>query len=339
MTTNQIKKVRYGIIGFGSFAERAIAPAILESPNSELVAIQKRNSDEVKVKAEQYKIPFAFVREEELIQCSDIDAVFISSPNSLHAQQTIMAAQAGKHVLVEKPMALNSTEAQAMTDACRKNNVKLMVGHMVRFSPAIEWLKKLVKAGTLGTIQYVRTEYIYDSRLSKRRWLFDRALAGSGPLFDIGVHCLDTMRFVLDDEVESVCSQLHPLPTSDRTEDTAFVNIKYSKGIIGSIYCSFNAPYRRSVFEIYGTEGIVSLSDFTLSERNVEITYIGGKQGLPEQFPVHKVFVPNLYEREITFFSDAIIDNTESPIPGEEGLKNQKILDAALSFCYAQRHS
>jgi predicted dehydrogenase len=326
----QTKKVRYGIIGFGGFAERVIATAILESPNSQLVALQKRSAAEAKAKAEKFNIPLVFSSAEELVRHSDVDAVFIASPNALHAEQTILAARAGKHVLVEKPMAMNSAEAQAMIDACKDNNVKLMVGHMVRFSPAIQWLKKLVKAETLGEIQYVRTEYVYNARFSKRKWLYDRKLAGGGPWFDIGVHCLDTMRYVLEDDVVSVRSHMHPTPTEERTEGTFIGALQFSKGTIGSITCSFEVSFGRSIFEIVGTEGTAALTDFTLSDRDVKIVITGGKNGAPEPPDVERIFVPNLYEREFTLFSDAILDNIESPIPGEEGLKNQLVLDEGI---------
>lgn len=325
------KKVRYGILGFGGFAERAIAPAIKESPNSELIAIQKRSLDEARAKAQQFNIPYAFSSAEELVNHPEVDAVFIASPNGLHAEQTLLAAKAGKHVLVEKPMAINAAEARMMIEACKKYKVKLMVAHMVRFSPAIEWIKKLLKTGTLGAVQFVRTEYIYDARLSKRKWLYDRKLAGGGPWFDIGVHCLDTMRYVLEDEIVSVRSVLSPTPTETTTESIAFVALQFSKGMLGSIICSFGAPFRRSVFEIVGTEGTVALADFTLSDQNVEVVVTSGKNGVPEIPEITKIFVPNLYERECTFFSDAILDNTEPPIPGEEGLRNQEVLDAGMS--------
>lgn len=322
------RKVRYGILGFGRFAERSIAPAILESPNSELIALQKRSIDEAQAKATQFQVPYAFSSVEELVHHPEVDAVFICSPNALHAEQTLSAAKAKKHVLVEKPMAMNAAEAQAMIDVCRANNVKLMVAHMVRFSPAIQWLKKLVKAGTLGNIQCIRAEYVYDARLSQRTWLYDRRLAGGGPWFDIGVHCIDTMRYIMDDEVVSVKGHLTPQPTDERTESTALVNLEFANGTLGSVMCSFAAPFRRSIIELVGTESIVSLSDFTLSDQEVDIVIVDGKNGVAEQPQHQREFVPNLYEREVTFFSDAILDDTESPVPGEEGLKNQRILDA-----------
>ncbi|MCX7984075.1 MAG: Gfo/Idh/MocA family oxidoreductase [Bacteroidetes bacterium] len=327
------RKVRYGILGYGRFAERSIAPAILESPNSELIALQKQSLGEAQAKAEQLNIPYAFASVEELVHHPDVDAVFICSPNALHAEQTVCAAKAKKHVIVEKPMAVNTREARMMIDTCRENNVKLMVAHMVRFSPAIQWLRKLVRAGTMGTLQYIRAEYVYDARRSPRTWLYNRRLAGGGPWFDIGVHCVDTMRYILGEEVVSVKGHLVPTPTEERTESTAIVNLQFASGVLGSVMCSFETPFRRSIIELIGTESIVALSDFTMSDQEVDIVIVDGKNGLAEPPQYHHEFVPNLYEREITLFSDAILDNTEPPVPGEEGLKNQEILEAALQDC------
>ena len=123
------QKIRYGIIGFGNFAERRILPAIQASPNAELVAIQKRSFMEAQTKANQYKIPLAFDSAEKLAQHQNVDAVYVASAVCNHAADTIAAARAGKHVLVEKPMAMNAAEAETMINACNEHGVKLMVAH------------------------------------------------------------------------------------------------------------------------------------------------------------------------------------------------------------------
>jgi predicted dehydrogenase len=179
------KEVRYGIIGFGAFAERTIAPAIRESPNSKLVAIQKRSLAVAKEKGRTFNIPHAFDSVEALVKHPDVDAVFIVSANSQHAQDTLTAARAGKHVLVEKPMAMNVAETEQMIDACRRTNVRLMVGQMVRLSPLIVRMKELIESGLIGKVAFVKAEYMYDARLSLRRWMWNRKVAGGGATFDI----------------------------------------------------------------------------------------------------------------------------------------------------------
>jgi predicted dehydrogenase len=318
-------KIRYGIIGFGGFAERAIAPAIQRSTNSELIAIQKRSRRQAGEKAAANGIPMAFDSAEDLVRHKDIDAVFITSVNSRHCPETVIAAKAGKHVLVEKPMARNVTEAKKMVEVCRKNGVTLMVAHMVRFSPLVVRIRQLISSGSIGSVTFVRTEYVYDGRTSKRRWLWDRQSAGGGPLFDIGVHCLDTLRFILGKEVVSVKSQLEPTPTRTRTESTANVSLRFSGGILASIYCSFAAPIRRSTIEVIGTEGTLMATDFTLGERVIPLHVALGGETRTEM-----IEVPNLYVEEINHFSSCLLNNVKPLVPGEVGLSYQKILDEAM---------
>ena len=330
MTRSSSDKIRYGIIGFGGFAERAIAPAIRASRNSELVAIQKRSLKAARQKADEYHISNAFNSVEQLVRCPDVDAVFIVSANARHCPETVAAARAGKHVIVEKPMALNVTEAKKMIDVCRKNGVKLMVGHMIRFSPLALRIKEIIRSGSIGDVTFVKTEFIYDGSKSQRRWLYNRLLAGGGPLFDIGVHCLDTLRFVLEDEVVSVKSHLYPTPTNVRTESTANVALKFSRGVLASIYCSYDTSIRRSTIEVIGTNGSLSATQFTLGERSIPLIQTSGKDGLDGEIRTELINVPNLYVEEINHFSSSILNKTRPLIPGEVGLENQKILDAAL---------
>ncbi len=324
-------KVRYGIIGFGSFGERTIGPAIQLSPNSELIAIQKRSLIAAQQKAQAFNVPLAFDSAEKLAAHPDVDAVFIVSANGLHCRETLAAAQSGKHVLVEKPMAVTVREAEEMVAVCNRSSVLLMVGHMVRLSPAVKRIKELIRSGAIGEVRFVKTEFVYDGRDSHRTWLLERNVAGGGPLFDIGVHCLDTMRFILDDDVRSVKAQLHPVPSISTVESTASLSLRFQKGALGSIFCSYEAPVRKSFIEIMGTEGVLAASNFTRSGLNVQLKITkktSGDEGVTE---IEDITIHNLYEEEVTHFSDCILKGMEPSIPGIEGLKNQKVLEAAMT--------
>jgi 1,5-anhydro-D-fructose reductase (1,5-anhydro-D-mannitol-forming) len=323
-------KIRYGITGFGIFAESTIMPAILASANSELVAIQKRSKEEAEKKAKQFNIPLAFDSVEELVNHPDVDAIYAVSSNSVHARDVIISANAGKHAVTEKPMAMNSKEAEEMIEICKDKNVKLMVAQMARFSPIINRLKELINAGTIGRINFAKADFSFDGKSSKRTWLSDTKIAGSGPTFDIGVHCLDTLRFILEDEVISVKSQLSPIPDSEKTELTSILALKFLKGITASIYTSFEAPFTRIFLEIVGETGIISVENFTSSNFTASLKIEKGKNGILTETMIEKIQVPNIYEKEISHFSDCIINNKEPFVPGEEGLKNQLILDKAI---------
>ena len=322
--------VRYGIAGFGRFAERAISPAIAASGNSRLVAIQKRSSSAAREKADEFGIPLSFGTVQEMVASPEVDAIFIVSANSTHREETLAAARTGKHVIVEKPMAMTLAEAEEMVAACAAGRVKLMVAHMLRFSPLLIRMRQLVQDGSIGMVLSSRADFIYDSRLSERSWLFDRAVAGGGPIFDIGVHCLDTLRYVLDDEVEEVLSFCEPPPTEQRTESLAHLLLRFSRRSIGTITCSFLSPIRRTYLEVLGSEGVLSAFDFTVGSRTTPLVIQRAGKGGETETRVEEIAVPNLYVEEITHFSDSIIRDRDPGPSGLNGVRNQRVLDLAM---------
>jgi predicted dehydrogenase len=324
-------KIRYGIVGYGLFAERAIAPAIQASPNSVLVALQKRSLEVAHEKASALFLRLAFDSVQALATSAEVDAVFIASANCAHHDEVITVARAGKHILVEKPMALNTPEAERMVAECERNQVKLMVGQVVRFSPLVNNMRELVKSGALGRIVSARADYFFDTRLSRRTWLFNRRVAGGGAVFDVGVHCLDTLRFVLDDRVESVQSMLTPPPTPSATERSAIINLHFSKGTLGSIACSFEGPVRHTFLEVVGTEGLAYAHDFTGTDQSTTLHIEKRPSSSAPETESLSIYIPNLYVEEVSAFSRCILENSPSPIPGIDGIENQKVLDLAMN--------
>jgi predicted dehydrogenase len=325
-----MKKIRYGIIGFGAFAERAIMPAIRKSHNSELTAIQKRSPDMAKWKAQEHGIPLYFTTAEELVASPQVDAVFIVSANSCHHSETLAAAAAKKHVIVEKPMAINVQEAAEMVDTSKRNGVKFMVGHMLRFSPMLRRMKEIIRSGTIGEITFARSEFIYDASNSQRTWLWDKQIAGGGPLFDIAIHCIDALRFVLDDTVTGAHSVMSTGGEKNIVERSNIVSMRFTKGTIASVYTSFEAPYRQTFIECIGTSGSVSAQNFTPSNVTATLEVKKGKEGRIENVVQEEFLIPDLYELEISHFSDCILKNHDPFISAESALHNQEILEYSL---------
>jgi len=201
---------------------------------------------------------------------------------------------------------------------------------MVRLSPVITRIKSLISSGFVGPVVHVSTEFFYDHRKSHRSWLFDRKIAGGGPVHDIGVHCLDTIRFILDDEVADVQGVVSPRPTAGGTERTASTSLLFAGGVTASIYCSFDGPYRRSFIEVRGSEGTISAFDFTKSGVVVHLHRVRGIDGEPHLPEVEEIAVPFLYAEEVRQFVAAVENGTPPPITGEEGLINQRILDKMI---------
>jgi 1,5-anhydro-D-fructose reductase (1,5-anhydro-D-mannitol-forming) len=327
-----MKKIRYGIIGFGAFAERSILPAIRSARNSEIVAIQKRSLDMAKWKAEEHSVPLYFDSAEALVASKEVDAVFIVSANSQHYAETIAAANAGKHVLVEKPMAVSFLQAKNMAEACDRAGVRFMVGHMLRFSPLLRRMKEVVQSGMIGEITFAQSHFIYDVKNSQRSWVLDKEAAGGGPLFDIAIHCLDSIRFVLnDDHVQNVKSMMFPDHSGGNVEKTSILTLQFSKGTLAAIYSSYDTPYRQGFIEFFGTKGSVSAYQFTPSNTDTILEFKFGKEGKIERIEKENIHVPDLYTCEVEHFSDCILNGTMPVVKNENSLHNQEILEMALN--------
>jgi 1,5-anhydro-D-fructose reductase (1,5-anhydro-D-mannitol-forming) len=277
-------------------------------------------------------IPLVFSSVKDLVNSPEVDVVYVASSNNRHRDDTLAAAEAGKHVLLEKPMALDAGEAEEMIRVCTERNVKLMVAHMLRMSPLVRRMREIVASGILGTIRHARAEFIYDSRLSTRKWLFDRAVAGGGPVYDVGVHCVDTLRYILDDEVVDMGGLLQPLPTKARTEDTATLAMRFLRGAHGVVMCSYHAPRRRKPVEIIGDEGTISTNDFAASNTSVDLTIIQGTDDRPGKQSIERIHVPDLYALQIDHFSRCILGREPLLLTAENGLRNQILLDRALAI-------
>lgn len=325
-------KIRFGIIGFGAFAERAILPAIRAASNAEVTVIQKRSLDAARSRAEEHGVPYYCDRVEALVSHPEVDAVFIVSSNDQHHPETLLAAAHGKHVLVEKPMAVSLAQAQEMAEACKNAGVKFMVGHMLRFSPLILRMKEIVQSGMIGRITYARSHFYYNADYSKRKWLWDPVTAGAGPLYDIGIHCLDTMRFVLNDErVRTVQSIMHPAPGSGHVEGTSVLSLAFNSGTLATIHSSFEQNFRESYIEFMGTEGNIAAHQFSPSNTDTHIDIIRGVEGRREHVVQEPFHVPDLYTLEVEELARSIIERREPSIPVAEALHNQEILETAMN--------
>ncbi len=322
--------IAYGILGFGSFADRTIAPAFSETRFSKLAALQKRDPDEARRTADRWSCR-AYTDPAELVRSPDLQAVFLTGVNSTRCAETVLAAEAGKHVLVEKPMAMNAAECRRMIDACAAHRVRLMVAQMIRFSPAVRKIRDLVGSGRLGRVISMRGEFVFPAERSSRTWITDRKLSGGGPIFDIGVHCLDTMRYILGDEVEAVGALRRPEPDETHTESTAEMILRFRGGVMANIMVSFETDLRTIVLEVVGSKGSVTCRNFSLSKFSPTLSLTEVTEPEHPRTTESTIEVGNLYAAEIDHFSRCIMDGSDPLVPGEEGLKNQMVLDAAMA--------
>jgi 1,5-anhydro-D-fructose reductase (1,5-anhydro-D-mannitol-forming) len=255
-----------------------------------------------------------------------VDAVLVTTPNSLHLKDVLTAVEAGKAVLCEKPLAMNAAEAREMVEAARRKNVRFGVAHVFRFDESVRKFQEHVSAGAIGQPIFARSEFSFLADPSHpRKWLYDASVAGAGPVFDIGVHCIDTLRFILQDEVLRVSATANSDNRSGDVESTAVLTLEFSRGTLATVLVSYRAEYRTPL-EIVGDAGTLFAEDALNVEHPIQIELRRGKE------PLQRDEVSNhlAYALQVDAFADWMEGKSQFPAPGEEGWQNQEILDAAL---------
>jgi predicted dehydrogenase len=316
--------IRYGILGFGHHAVRRLMPGFALAGNSRVTALSRRDMDKARASAAQYDIPNAFDSGADLCRSAQVDAVFVATPNNAHLTDVLLAIECGKPVLCEKPMGMNATECRQMVEAARRANVLLGVAQVFRFEDSVASFRKRVADGQVGHPVFARAEFSYPGAAHPRQWLFDARIAGGGPISDVGVHCIDALRCILDDAVVRVTARGVSSPESGELESAALLSLEFSRGTLGSVAVSTRAEYRTPL-EIVGDNGSLRANDALNVEHPIEIELRRGGKIIETET------VANLeaYARQVDEFAAAIEQNREFPVPGEEGWQNQEILDAA----------
>src|SRR5271167_918341 len=226
--------INFGIVGFGLHAVKRLMPGFALARNCRVIALSRRDLAKAEASARQYDIPFAFDSAEKLCRCPQVDAVFIATPNACHLQDVQIAAACGKPVLCEKPMAINADQCRQMVEAARKAGVLLGVAQVFRFEDSTAWFREQVAARSIGKPVFARSEFSFPAAHGHARtWINDPAIAGGGPVADVGVHCIDTLRFILQDEVLRVSARGIAGQTA-AAEAGATLLLEFSRGTLAT---------------------------------------------------------------------------------------------------------
>jgi predicted dehydrogenase len=316
--------VRFGILGFGLHAVRRLMPGFALAKNCRVSALSRRNLAKAKESARQYSIPLAFDSAEDLCRSPEVDAVFVTTPNSLHLRDVLLAIGCGKPVLCEKPMGINAEECRRMVEAARAASILLGVAQVFRFEDSTARLRQRIASGQIGRPIFGRSEFSYPGRGHARTWITDPALAGGGPIADVGVHCIDALRYMLQDEVVRVSARATYDEESGAVEAAAALTLEFFRGTLGAVLVSTRAGYRTPI-EIVGEAGALRADDGLNVERPIEL------QLRRDGAIVETEVVSNqlAYARQVDAFSAAVEGIASFPVPGEEGWQNQEVLDAA----------
>lgn len=313
--------VRWGILSSANIGVRAVAPAIRSSSNGKLIAVGSRDSHHA---AEAYAFaPNVRIYDsyEAIIADPEIEAVYIPLPNSLHAEWSMRALQAGKHVLCEKPMAVTREEGEEMVQVARDNQVLLMEAFMYRFHPQIVWALGQIRAGVIGPVRLVRSSFSFDIRTRNENIRLQPELAG-GSLMDVGCYPINLIRAIYERSPRSVAARVHVTGSVSVDLATNAV-LDYGDGCFGVLDSSFGLPSRQGA-EIIGETGMITLP-VPFTPGNYDMTVFITKDGQMSEQTFSGV---DQYQLEVEHFAQCIRSNQDPQLSLSETLENLATIEA-----------
>jgi predicted dehydrogenase len=322
------KRVGFAVVGLGRIAEWAILPAFRHSKKAKLVAVVSGDEKKAKRLAAKFGASDYFTYDDYVLCLNhpQVQAVFVATNNGSHADFTLQAAAAGKHVLCEKPMANTVAECQQMIEACRANDARLMIAYRKYFEPASVALKKLVTTGRLGRLKIIHSAFTIFLPPGGKipAWHFDRQLAGGGSLVDVGVYCVNTVRWLTGKEpieANAFAWTLDPARFSEVEENIAF-QLKFPGGLVLQASASFGAA-QASFLHVHGEKGWAALDPaYAYDEERRLFGKLGG-QWFEKKFKVLDEFA-----LELDAFADCIRRHRDPEPDGHEGLRDVAVMQA-----------
>jgi len=306
-------KVRWGLIGCGDIARKRVAPALRDSALCELIAVNRARSELAESFAREFGARRWSPDWQDFLMDYEIDAIYVATPVHLHAEQTIAAAERGKHVLCEKPMALNVADCDRMIAACRANDVKLGVAYYRHFYPAVRRVKELVDSGELGVpvvVQVNAFEWFEPLQSDPRAWLINKSLSGGGPMFDFGCHRIEVLLDILG-EVRDVKATLANTFFDREVEDTATAVFQFERGTCGTLTVTHAVREPQDTFALFCSHGSIHIP--VLNEGTMRVVTPDG-----ERIETHPN-AANIHQPLIDDFAAAILENRDPIVTGEIG--------------------
>ncbi|HSB28309.1 MAG TPA: Gfo/Idh/MocA family oxidoreductase [Pyrinomonadaceae bacterium] len=306
--------VAFGLIGCGDIAQKRVAPVLSSSPVCKLVAVSRARSQFAESFAKKFGALRWYADWRELLQDKDIAAVYVATPVHLHAEQTIAAIEAGKHVLCEKPMALTVVDCNRMIAASNRQNVKLGVAYYRHFYPVVVRIKQIINEGEIGTVvaaQMNAFEWFDPPADHPRSWVLKKQLSGGGPMFDFGCHRIEVLLDIFGsvDEVKAMSSNKL---FRREVEDVATVIIDFERGPIATLTVAHSAREPQDTLDIFGSKGSIHVP--VLNEGKLRVLTEAG---------VREEFYPpaaNLHQPLIEDFARAIMEDRSPVVDGAIGL-------------------
>jgi predicted dehydrogenase len=323
--TPAARKTGYCVIGLGRIAGHFM-PAVGRTTNSQITGIVSGHRDKAERIAAEYGVPassiYNYENFDEIAHNRAIDAVYVALPNSMHAEYTIRAAKAGKHVLCEKPMSTNVAAAEAMIAACKAGRVKLMIAYRCHYEPTNLKAIQLIRTGAVGQVQAIESSFGFS--IGPGEWRLSKKLAGGGPLFDVGIYSLNACRYLTGEEPEHIAAYASVIDQDGRfneVEENVSWTMKFPSGIVASCDTTYGADME-GYYRVHGAKGWLEVdSAFVYEGLRLRADYAGLQ--LDELNPARD---PSQFQAEAEHFSHCIQNRLEPQSPGEEGLRDLRAI-------------
>jgi len=321
------RRVGFCVVGLGQFALNQIIPSFGESRMSKLVALVSGDRQKAETVAEQYGVStdaiYGYDNFDDIAKNDEIDVVYIILPNALHAEFTIRAAQAGKHVMCEKPMAVSAEECERMIAACEEANRKLMIAYRAQYEPYNLEAIRMIRDGDLGELRSLDNVAArpIDLENPADEWRVDQDLAGGGSLMDIGIYALNGARYLTGEEPVEVSATISN-PEGDQrfhdVEDIVAWRMRFPSGVIANCLTGYSFSGNR--FSVYGSEASLTLEPATDYYKH-SLRVMTEEEQTEPQIPEK-----NQFALEMDHLAEAVLNDTPVKTPGEEGLQDVRLM-------------
>ncbi len=325
----QERKIGYCIVGLGRISINHFMPACKMSQRSQVTALVSGHREKAERMAAQYNVPakniYSYENYNEIASNKDIDAVYIALPNSMHAEYTIRAANADKHVLCEKPMATTVKDSQAMIDACKAANKKLMIAYRCQYEPTNLRAVQLIRDGKLGSIQAIESAHGFNENAGE--WRLNKKLAGGGPLMDVGIYSLNACRYLTREEpthIEGYASVVDHDSRFKEVEENVSWTMKFPSGVVASCNTTYGAEMP-GFFRVHGSKGMIHMKPAFAYQGLHLKAEIEGEPPIDEP---NNEKDPYQFVLEADDFAECILQNKEPKANGEEGLRDMQWMAA-----------
>ncbi|MBV9877059.1 MAG: Gfo/Idh/MocA family oxidoreductase [Verrucomicrobia bacterium] len=311
--------LNWGLIGASNIAKTRMIPAIRSLPDSTITAVLSSNAERAKSYAAENSIPKAYHKLDDFLQDPEIDLVYISTTNELHAAQAIAAARAGKHILSDKPLALTLADAEAMVRTAKEKGLVFGTNHHLRNAVTHRTIRRLIKEGVIGKPLAARVFHAVYLPPHLQGWRVNRPEAGGGVILDITVHDADTLHFLLDDDVQDVVARSAQQGLGQGDLADAVMGVMYFRnGTLAMFHDAFTIKHTQTGVEVHGTEG-------SLIAKNVMTQDPVGEVFLSRDGAISEVALgepEDLYVHIVRHFHEAVQGRGQPFATGEDGVRS-----------------